>query len=59
MWPTAAGWYAGQDVWASVHGPEMTLAGDACWFDVSPAWLSWVGRGNGDDDVELALEALR
>lgn len=37
------GWYAGDDVWASVYGPGMSVARDARRFDVSPAWLSWVG----------------
>jgi len=41
--PVAAGWYAGEDVWASVYGPGMRLAGDARRFDVSPAWLPWAG----------------
>src|SRR6266568_781149 len=43
MRPTSAGWYAGHDIWASVYGPDMHLARDAPRFDVSPAWLSWVG----------------
>jgi selenocysteine lyase/cysteine desulfurase len=41
--PMSAGWYAGQDIWASCYGPEMKLADDARRFDVSPAWLPWVG----------------
>ncbi len=41
--PVAAGWYAGESVWDSIYGPEMALAGDARRFDVSPAWLAWVG----------------
>jgi selenocysteine lyase/cysteine desulfurase len=41
--PIHAGWYAGEDVWASCYGPQMHLAPDAGRFDVSPAWLSWVG----------------
>ena len=41
--PTAAGWYAGEDVWASCYGPRMELSQDARRFDVSPAWLPWVG----------------
>lgn len=41
--PVSAGWYAGQDVWSSIYGPEMRLADDARRFDVSPAWLAWVG----------------
>lgn len=43
MRPLHAGWYAGDDVWASCYGPSMELAGDARRFDVSPAWLTWVG----------------
>jgi selenocysteine lyase/cysteine desulfurase len=41
--PLHAGWYAGEDVWASCYGPQMTLARDARRFDVSPAWLAWTG----------------
>ncbi|MCK0114153.1 aminotransferase class V-fold PLP-dependent enzyme [Ornithinimicrobium sp. F0845] len=41
--PNNAGWYAGESVWDSVYGPEMTLAADARRFDVSLAWLCWVG----------------
>lgn len=41
--PVHAGWYAGQDVWASCYGPDMRLADDARRYDVSPAWLPWVG----------------
>lgn len=41
--PVQAGWYAGDDVWRSVYGPEMRLAPDARRFDVSPAWQAWIG----------------
>ncbi|WP_315099029.1 aminotransferase class V-fold PLP-dependent enzyme, partial [uncultured Cellulomonas sp.] len=41
--PTSAGWYAGEEIWSSVYGPRMELARDARRFDVSPAWLCWVG----------------
>lgn len=41
--PIQAGWYAGEDVWASCYGPAMTLAADARRFDVSPAWQAFVG----------------
>lgn len=41
--PNNAGWYAGNDLWASCYGPAMTLAPDARRFDVSPAWPAWVG----------------
>lgn len=41
--PVHAGWYAGESRWDSTYGPDMHLASDARRFDVSPAWLSWVG----------------
>ncbi len=48
-----AGWYAGEDVWGSVYGPGLTVAADARRFDVSPAWLSWVGTRTS---LEVFLE---
>lgn len=42
--PQAASWYAGEDRWSSIYGGPLRLAGDARRFDVSPAWLSWVGQ---------------
>lgn len=41
--PLYAGWYAGEDRWASVYGPDMHLAASARRLDASPAWHSWVG----------------
>ena len=41
--PHAAGWYAGADVWSSIYGAPLRLASTARRFDVSPAWLCWVG----------------
>lgn len=41
--PSAAGWYAGEDPLAAYYGAPLRLAGDARRFDLSPAWLSWVG----------------
>jgi selenocysteine lyase/cysteine desulfurase len=41
--PSAAGWYAGEDIWSSIYGGPMVLAADARRLDVSPAWLCWVG----------------
>jgi selenocysteine lyase/cysteine desulfurase len=41
--PHNAGWYAGDDRWNSIYGAPLRLASDARRFDVSPAWLSWVG----------------
>lgn len=41
--PQAAGWYAGDDPWASIYGLPLRLAPDARRFDVSPGWQAWVG----------------
>jgi selenocysteine lyase/cysteine desulfurase len=41
--PHAAGWYAGEDVPASYYRAPLRLARDARRFDLSPAWLNWVG----------------
>jgi selenocysteine lyase/cysteine desulfurase len=43
MTPTYAGWYAGEDPWKSTYGTPLRLAESARRFDVSPAWLSWIG----------------
>lgn len=41
--PHNAGWYAGAERWTSIYGSPLRLAEDARRFDVSPAWLAWVG----------------
>jgi selenocysteine lyase/cysteine desulfurase len=41
--PLVPGWYAGEDVDASYYGAPLRLAHDARRFDVSPAWMAWVG----------------
>jgi len=41
--PHMAGWYAGDDPFETNYGAPLRLAGDASRFDLSPAWLSWVG----------------
>lgn len=41
--PVQAGWYAGDDVWASCYGGDIALADSARRFDVSPAWQAFVG----------------
>ncbi|MFF1633882.1 aminotransferase class V-fold PLP-dependent enzyme [Leifsonia sp. NPDC058248] len=41
--PVQAGWFAGDDPWASCYGPGIQLAPDARRFDVSPAWPVWPG----------------
>lgn len=37
--PRLAGWYAGDDPWASLYGAPLRLADDARRFTVSPAWF--------------------
>ncbi|TQL02855.1 aminotransferase class V-fold PLP-dependent enzyme [Cellulomonas sp. SLBN-39] len=41
--PGQAGWYAGEERWASTYGPAMHLATTTRRLDVSPAWLCWAG----------------
>jgi selenocysteine lyase/cysteine desulfurase len=41
--PNNASWYAGAERWSSIYGAPLRLAADARRFDVSPAWLPWVG----------------
>lgn len=50
--PLTAGWYSGEDPWASCYGPELHLAAGARRFDVSPAWHAWVGA-----EVALGIAA--
>lgn len=37
------GWYAGESPWESTYGPPLRLAQSARRYDLSPAWLAWVG----------------
>lgn len=41
--PANAGWYSGEDPWASLFGEPLRLATSARRFDTSPAWIAWVG----------------
>jgi selenocysteine lyase/cysteine desulfurase len=41
--PSAAGWYAGEDIHDAYSGPPLRLASDARRLDTSPAWFSWAG----------------
>jgi selenocysteine lyase/cysteine desulfurase len=38
-----AGWYAGDDPFDTNYDAPLRLADDASRFDLSPAWMSWVG----------------
>lgn len=54
--PTGAGWCAAEDKWAGIYGSPLRLAADARRFDVSPAWLCWVGAAPA---LELLSEVGR
>lgn len=41
--PLYAGWYAGDDPWASCYGGDVEVARDATRFDLSPAWQAFIG----------------
>jgi selenocysteine lyase/cysteine desulfurase len=50
--PSAAGWYAGNDVHGSYYGTRMELAPDARRFDQSPAWFCFVGAAPALELIE-------
>jgi selenocysteine lyase/cysteine desulfurase len=52
MVPSAAGWYAGEDVHTSYYGPPLRLAASARRFDISPAWFPFVGTAPALELVE-------
>lgn len=52
MLPSAAGWYAAEDVHGSYYGPPMRLANSARRFDISPAWFSYVGTAPALELIE-------
>jgi selenocysteine lyase/cysteine desulfurase len=56
-----AGWYAGDDPFETNYDAPLRLADDASRFDLSPAWMSWVGalpalRLLGDVGIEAVYE---
>ena len=51
--PAHAGWFAGDDPYASFYGTPLRLASSARRFDTSPAWFSWVAAAPA---LELLLE---
>ncbi len=57
--PVSAGWYAGADRWSSIYGGPLRLADDARRFDLSPAWLSWVGAAPSLDLLEAVGSRTR
>jgi selenocysteine lyase/cysteine desulfurase len=58
--PYLAGWYAGDDPFECNYGAPLRLASDASRFDLSPAWLSWVGTAPALGVLEdVGIEAIR
>ena len=54
-----AGWYAGEDRWASIYGAPLRLAHDARRLDLSPAWLCWAGTAPALELIErLGVAAI-
>ena len=41
--PINANWYSGESPWDSIYGHPLRLASSARRFDISPAWMNWVG----------------
>ena len=57
--PLGAGWYAGEDPYASFYGPPLRLAKDARRFDLSPAWFPWAGTAPSLDVLlDIGVEAI-
>jgi selenocysteine lyase/cysteine desulfurase len=57
--PYMAGWYAGDDPFETNYDAPLRLAGDARRFDLSPAWLSWVGAAPAIELLgEVGVEAI-
>jgi selenocysteine lyase/cysteine desulfurase len=57
--PHMAGWYAGDDPFDTNYDAPLRLADDASRFDLSPAWLSWVGAAPALDLLaEVGIEAI-
>jgi selenocysteine lyase/cysteine desulfurase len=57
--PHMAGWYAGDDPFDTNYDAPLRLADDASRFDLSPAWLSWVGAVPALDLLaEVGIEAI-
>jgi selenocysteine lyase/cysteine desulfurase len=57
--PYMAGWYAGDDPFDTNYDVPLRLADDASRFDLSPAWMSWVGAAPAIELLgEVGIEAI-
>ncbi len=50
--PAAPGWYAADEPTAALYGAPLQLAPDARRYDISPAWLNWVGAVDALELIE-------
>ena len=58
--PHMAGWYAGDEPLQVLYGGPLRLGRGAKAFDVSPAWMSWVGQAPALELLlEVGVEAVR
>ena len=57
--PHTAGWYAADEPLMSLYGGPLAVSSTAKQFDVSPAWLSWVGGAPAMRLIEeVGIEAI-
>jgi selenocysteine lyase/cysteine desulfurase len=57
--PHSAGWYAADEPMRALYGAPLRLGTAAKRFDVSPAWLSWVGHAPALELIEeLGIDAI-
>ncbi len=57
--PVNPSWYAAEDPWDALYGGPLRLAPDARRFNLSPAWLCWVGTAPALELIEsIGVEAI-
>jgi selenocysteine lyase/cysteine desulfurase len=58
---TSPGWYSAEEVWSeTIYGPRLGLADGVRRFDMSPAWLAWVGTAPAVEYLaDRGLESIR
>lgn len=49
--PSAAGWFAGEDIFQSLYGPPLRLAKSARRLDQSPGWIAWAGTAQALEHI--------
>ncbi|HVP03892.1 MAG TPA: aminotransferase class V-fold PLP-dependent enzyme [Solirubrobacteraceae bacterium] len=57
--PIHASWYGAPEPYEAIYGGPLRLAADARRFNVSPAWLSWVGTAEALELIaQVGVEAI-